>query len=102
MHRPPEAQAKLQAAIECHPRFALAEYRLGEALSQDGKLPQAVSALEQATHDDPTLAEPYYALAQIRQRQGDQAGAREALARFTSLQKREPNSERSLFANGLP
>jgi len=102
MHRPAEAQAKLQAAIECHPRFALAEYRLGEALSQDGKLPQAVSALEQATHDDPTLAEPYYALAQIRQRQGDQAGAREALARFTSLQKREPNSERSLFANGLP
>jgi predicted Zn-dependent protease len=102
MHRPAEAQAKLQAAIECHPRFALAEYRLGEALSQDGKLRQAVSALEQAIHDDPTLAEPYYALAQIRQRQGDQAGAREAMARFTNLQKRESNSERSLFATGLP
>jgi len=102
MHRPAEAQAKLQAAIQCHPRFALAEYRLGEAFSQDGKLQQAVDALEQATHDDPTLAEPYYALAQIRQRQGDQAGAREALARFTSLQKRASNSEGSLFATGLP
>lgn len=75
---------------------------MGEAFSQDGKLQQAVTALEQAIHDDPTLAEPYYALAQIRQRQGDQAGAREALARFTSLQKRESNSEGSLFATGLP
>jgi tetratricopeptide (TPR) repeat protein len=102
MHRTAEAQGKLQAAIRCHPRFALAEYRLGEAFSQDGQLQQALTALEQATRDDPTLAEPYYALAQIRQRQGDQAGAREALARFTSLQKRGSNSEANLFAAGLP
>jgi predicted Zn-dependent protease len=102
MHRPAEAQAKLQAAIECHPRFALAEFRLGEAFSQDGKLEQAVKSLEQAIHDDSALAEPYYALAQIRQRQGDLAGAREALARFTSLQKRGSNSEGKLFATGLP
>ena len=102
MHRPAEAQAKLGAAIECHPRFALAEFRLGEAFSQDGKLEQAVKSLEQAIHDDPALAEPYYALAQIRQRQGDLAGAREALARFTSLQKRGSNSEGKLFATGLP
>ncbi len=102
MHRLLDAQAKLEAAIRCHPRFALAEYRLGEALSQDGKLPQALDALEQATRDDPTLAEPYYALAQIRQRQGDQAGAREALARFNSLHKRASGSDRDLFAAGLP
>ena len=102
MHRPLEAQAKLQAAIRCHPRFALAEYRLGQALSQDGKLQQALTALEQATRDDPTLAEPYYALAQIRQRQGDQAGAREALARFTSAQKHVAGSDRNLLAAGLP
>jgi predicted Zn-dependent protease len=101
MHRPVEAQAKLQEAIRCHPRFALAEYRLGEALSQDGKLQQALNMLEQATRDDPTLAEPYYALAQIRRRQGDQAGAREALARFTSMQKRVSGSDRSLLAEGL-
>ena len=102
MHRPSEAQAKLQAAVRCHPRFALAEYRLGEAFSQDGELRQAVEALEQAIRDDPTLAEPFYALAQIRQRQGDQAGAREALARFTSLQKRGSNTEGKLLATGLP
>jgi predicted Zn-dependent protease len=61
-----------------------------------------VKSLEQAIHDDSALAEPYYALAQIRQRQGDLAGAREALARFTSLQKRGSNSEGKLFATGLP
>ncbi len=102
MHRPSDAQAKLEAAVRCHPHFALAEYRLGEALSQDGKLPQAVEALEQATRDDPKLAEPYYALAQIRRRQGDEAGARQALARFTSLQKRGANSDRDLLTKGLP
>ena len=102
MHRPHEAEAKLEAAIRCHPRFALAEYRLGEAFSQDGQVEQALTALEQATRDDPTLAEPYYALAQIRQRQGDQAGAREALARFTSLRKNGSNSEGKLLADGLP
>jgi predicted Zn-dependent protease len=102
MHRPAGAQAKLQAAIECHPHFALAEYRLGEAFSQDGKLEQAVKALELATHDDPALAEPYYALAQIRQRQGDSAGARQALAQFNSLRKTGPSPEGSLLAGGLP
>lgn len=102
MHQLAEAEAKLQAAIRCHPRFALAEYRLGEGFSQDGKLPEAVRALEQATHDDPTLAEPFYALAQIRQRQGDAAAARQALAQFNSLKKNGPGSEGSLLAGGLP
>lgn len=102
MHQPGEAQVKLQAAIRCHPRFALAEFRLGEAFSQDGKLQQAVNALEQATRDDPALAEPYYALSQIRRRQGDEAGARQALARFNSLKKNGLSSEGSLLAGGLP
>jgi predicted Zn-dependent protease len=102
MHRPPEAEAQLEAAVLCHPRFALAEFRLGEALSQQGKLSEAVKALEQAARDEPTLAEPYYALAQIRRRQGDEAGAREALARFDSLQKRGTEPDRKLLTNGLP
>jgi predicted Zn-dependent protease len=102
MHRPLDAEAKLEAAIRCHPGFALAEYRLGEALSLDGKSQQAVAALEQATRDDPALAEPYYALSQIRQRLGDEAGAQAALARFTSLKKNGSNSEGNLFATGLP
>lgn len=102
MHRPLEAHAQLQEAIRYHPHFALAEYRLGQALSQEGNLPQALTALEQATHDDPTLAEAYYTLAQVRERQGDKAGAQQALAQFTSLHKQASASDRKLLAAGLP
>jgi predicted Zn-dependent protease len=102
MHQPPAAQAQFETAIRCHPRFALAEFRLGEALSQQGKLQEAVAALEQSTRDDPSLAEPYYALARIRRQQGDAAGAREALARFNSLQKQGTEPDRNLVMKGLP
>ncbi len=75
-----EAQAKLEEAARCRPHFALAEYRLGQALSRDGKSRQALSEFEEAIRYSPALAEPYYDVAQLRQRLGDQAGAREVLA----------------------
>jgi tetratricopeptide (TPR) repeat protein len=97
MNRPVEAEAKLEEAARCRPHFALAEYRLGQALSRDGKSRQALSEFEEAIRDNPALAEPYYALAQLRQRLGDQAGAREALARFGSMQKHVASSDRDLL-----
>ncbi len=101
MHRPDDAAIQLQAAIRCHPRFALAEYRLGQALTDSGKLREALGTLQQATQDDPSLAEPYYALAQLRRRLGDDAGARAALARFNSVHQHVKNSDQELFRNGL-
>jgi predicted Zn-dependent protease len=101
MDRPLEAQNQLQDAIHCHPRFGLAEYRLGQALSEEGKLPLAVAELEQATRDNPALAEPYYLLAQLRRRLGNPVGAREALARFGAMQKHVAASDRELLGYGL-
>jgi tetratricopeptide (TPR) repeat protein len=97
MHQLRQAQTQLQTAIRCRPHFALAEFRLGQALSEDGKSHEALMALERATHDDPALAEPYYALAQIRRRLGDAQGARAALRQFNKLHKHVTHSDRELF-----
>jgi predicted Zn-dependent protease len=97
MRRLPAAQAQLQNAIRCRPHFALAEYRLGQALAQDGHLREALTSLLQATRDDPALAEPYYALAQIRRRLGDPAGAQADLRQFNALHKHMTHSDRDLF-----
>ncbi|HUY12126.1 MAG TPA: tetratricopeptide repeat protein [Terriglobia bacterium] len=101
MHRPDAAAIQLQAAIRCRLRFALAEYRLGQALTDSGKLREALTVLEQATQDDPSLAEPYYALAQLRRRLGDNAGAEAAIARFNSVHQHVKNSDQELLRNGL-
>ena len=101
MRRPTDAATELQSAIRCRPHFALAEYRLGRALSDSGKTREALAALEQATHDDPPLAEPYYALAQLRRRLGDTAGAEAAMARFKNVRQHVGNSDRELLRNGL-
>jgi tetratricopeptide (TPR) repeat protein len=97
MRQTQPAQVQLRNAINCRPHFALAEYRLGQALSEGGKLQEALSAFEQATHDDPALAEPYYALAQVRRRLGDQAGAQADLRQFNALHKHITHSDRHLF-----
>jgi predicted Zn-dependent protease len=97
MHRPQDAVLQLQTAVRCRAHFALAEYRLGQALAQSGKDQEALAALEQSTRDDPTLAEPYYALAQLRRRVGDMAGAQRALAKFSRLQHHAADSDRNLF-----
>jgi protein O-GlcNAc transferase len=97
MHRPQEAAAHLQTAVRCRPHFAQAEYRLGQALSDTGMLRNAQAAFEQAIHDEPALAEPYYALAQLRRRLGDEAGAQAALAQFKSVTQHVQDSDRDLF-----
>ncbi len=97
MHRPENAALQLQSAARCRPHFALAEYGLGQALSEEGKLPEALTAFEQAIDDQPTLAEPYYAIAQLRRRLGDEAGARSALAHFNNAREHVQDLDRNLF-----
>lgn len=101
MNRTRQAETELEKAIQCRPRFTLAEYRLGQALYTEGKLDQASTMLEKATRDDPKLAEPYYELAKVRRRLGDAAGAGRALARYTSLVKHVPTSDRDLLGSSL-
>ncbi|HTV56780.1 MAG TPA: tetratricopeptide repeat protein [Terriglobia bacterium] len=97
MHQTAPAAAQLRNAIHCRPHFGLAEFRLGQALLQSGLLHQALALLQQATQDDSTVAEPYYALAQVRRRLGDQAGAQADLRQFNALHKHIAHSDRDLF-----
>lgn len=97
LHRPQSAEAQFESALRCRPHFALAEFRMGQALEQDGKLREALSALEQSIRDDPVLAEPYYARAQIERRLGEPAKAQTALRKFNQLHKSARHSDRSLF-----
>ncbi|HEV2499898.1 MAG TPA: tetratricopeptide repeat protein [Terriglobia bacterium] len=101
MHQPSQAVAKLRIAIACRPRFALAEYRLGQGLAELGRINQAVAMLGQATHDDPNLSDAYYVLAQLRRRTGDTQGARLALEKFNQVRHDASPDETSLFRNAL-
>lgn len=101
MHQPSQAVAKLRAAIACRPRFALAEYRLGQGLADLGSINQAVDMLGHATHDDPNLSDAYYALAQLRRRTGDMQGAQIALEKFNQVRRHASSDETSLFRNSL-
>ncbi|MGH9451580.1 MAG: tetratricopeptide repeat protein [Terriglobia bacterium] len=100
MHRPQNAEVQLQAALRCQPHFALAQYRLGLALAQGGNPHGALAALKQAVRDDPTLADPYYAMAQIQRRMGETGAAQSSLARFNALHQRVAASDRDLFRDG--
>ena len=101
LHQLRPAQLQLQTAARCRPHFALAEFRLGQTLSQEGNLQAACATLWQAIHDDPTLAEPYYALAQVRRRLGDARGAQTALRQFGSLHKHVSHSDRELLRQSV-
>lgn len=100
MHRATQAAAQFQTALRCRPHFALAEYRLGLALSQAGKSRQALEALKSAARDNSNLAESYYAMAQIERKLGQAHAAKLDLAQFSARSEHVNLSDRTLIRGG--
>lgn len=100
LHRATEAANQFEIALRSRPRFALAEYRLGLALSQAGKPRQALGALRSAARDNHDLAEPYYAMAQIERKLGRTDAAQRDLAEFSARSEHVNHSDRALLRSG--
>lgn len=100
LHRATQAAAEFETALRCRPHFALAEYRLGLALSQAGKPRQALEALEGAARDNSSLAEPYYAMAQIERKLGRADAAQRDLRQFSARREHVNHSDRALLGAG--
>lgn len=97
LHHPAQAARQFETALRSRPHFALAEYRLGLALSQTGKPLQALAALQDAARDDSNLAEPYYAMAQVERKLGQADAAERDLAEFSARREHANHSDRALF-----
>lgn len=101
MHRLAEAEKELREALSCNPRLQIARVRLAQAVNEQGHPTEALHELETASAAAPDLPEVYYAMAQVRRKLGDNAGAAEALKRFASLQ-RGPETDDTLLRSRVP
>ena len=92
-----EAEAYLLEAIKIDPEFAQAHYRLGLALEKLERYPESAEQLRTAASQDPDNPDPYWALARVLRRSGDQEGAVEAVARYQELKaaREQPSIEQS-------
>ncbi len=74
---------------------------LGGLLLDSGRAADALPHLEEAARLRPQASAPQYRLAQARRALGDEAGAEQALARFSELEARERDTERGSKELGI-
>ena len=74
---------------------------LGGILLDTGRAADALPHLEEAARLLPQASAPQYRLAQARRALGDEAGAEQALARFSELEARERSTERGSKELGI-
>ena len=90
-----EAQPLLEKAVRIDPRLAPAWLQLGNVLADGGHYTAAISAYRKAATADPSLEEAHYRLAQLWQKIGEPAKAREEIALYRqSTQEAARKSER--------
>jgi tetratricopeptide (TPR) repeat protein len=61
-HGPASEVEQLRKVIDLAPAFAAAHFALGKALLQDGKVPEAIAALQDAARLEPSSGETHYQL----------------------------------------
>jgi tetratricopeptide (TPR) repeat protein len=83
---PPDVQLHLKKAVALDPRLAKAHFQLGVLYGDEGRYPEAISALEQAVRLEPSMAQAHYRLAQAYRRTGREELAAKALEEFERLQ----------------
>ena len=83
--QPEEAEEYLEEAIKIDPEFAQAHYRLAIALEKLERYPEAIEHLRTAASLDSDNPDPYWALARVLRRTGDQEGAADAVTRYQDL-----------------
>ena len=90
-----EAQPLLEEAVRIDPRLASAWLQLGNILADGGRYRDAIAAYRKATAADPSIEEAHYRLAQLWQKTGEPAKAREEIALYKqSSQEATRKSER--------
>ena len=92
-----EAEQILARLERAEPQNAEVKYRLGLVLLRQGKLPQARARLETAVKLSPQSPLVWLALAQVKLRLGDAAGAGRAAEQARSLGGREHAVSKALF-----
>ena len=82
----PEVQVHLKKAVALDPRLAKAHFQLGVLYGDEGRYPDAISALEEAVRLEPSMAQAHYRLAQAFRRTGQEELAAKSLEAFGRLQ----------------
>ncbi len=83
-----KAEAQLREALIYDSNLPQANYRLGLVLAEQGRLPEAIHALQRAVASDPAYAEPHYLLARFYNRLGRRDMARKEANIFQSLREK--------------
>ena len=83
--RTKEAEADLREALRLDTQLAVAHYRLGNILQQQGQIDAAVQEQLQAVRLDAKYAEPHVALAHMYSQLGRKAAAKEEVSIYLRL-----------------
>src|SRR5579859_725665 len=81
-----EVLSALQESVRLNPNFWHSRADLGKTLLDNGKVEPAIVQLQKAADLNPTATGPLYLLAQAYRRKGDNARARELVARVSTMQ----------------
>ena len=82
----PAVEVHLKRAVALDPRLAKAHFQLGVLYGDEGRYPDAISALEEAVRLEPSMAQAHYRLAQAFRRTGQEELAAKSLEAFERLQ----------------
>jgi len=82
----PAVEVHLKRAVALDPRLAKAHFQLGVLYGDEGRYPDAISALEEAVRLEPSMAQAHYRLAQAFRRTGQEELAAKSLEAFGRLQ----------------
>ncbi|MHB8654904.1 MAG: tetratricopeptide repeat protein [Terriglobia bacterium] len=81
-----EVLSALEESVRLNPNFWHSRADLGKTLLDNGKVEPAIIQLQKAADLNPTATGPLYLLAQAYRRKGDNARARELVARVSTMQ----------------
>jgi predicted Zn-dependent protease len=84
-----EVLAALKTSVRLNPDFWHSRADLGKTLLECGDVEAAISELERAEALNPAATSPLYLLAQAYRRKGDEARARQLIARVSKMQREE-------------
>lgn len=87
-----EALAALERSVRANPDFWHSQTDLGKVLLDRGDLDSAISHLKRAAALNPAATNPFYLLAQVYRRKGDEARAQELIVRVSKMQEEDRES----------
>ena len=90
LHHYPEAEQRLEQALQKEPDAVLAHFYLGLTLLRTGHAAEAENHLRAAIRINPTIDNFHWALGLARQMQGDSATAAQEYARRVAAPSRQP------------